>query len=69
MLSKIPVWLDERHAQALSRLARNEYRDIRQQAAVLIRDELARRGLLCIDEFEPETDEQPQERAMQPTSS
>ena len=68
MLSKIPVWLDERHAQALSKLARNEYRDIRQQAAVLIRDELARRGLLSLDDFEPGNDEQLQETVMQPAS-
>jgi len=30
-------------------LARQEYREIRQQAAVIIRDELMRRGLLQAD--------------------
>jgi hypothetical protein len=46
-MTRIPIFLDERHALALSKLARQEYRDVRQQAAVIIRDELARRGLLA----------------------
>ncbi|MCX6083062.1 MAG: hypothetical protein NTW32_26335 [Chloroflexi bacterium] len=46
MMTRIPIMLDEKDALALSRLARHEYRDIRQQAAVIIRDELTRRGML-----------------------
>jgi hypothetical protein len=46
MMTRIPIMLDEKDILALSKLARHEYRDIRQQAAVLIRDELIRRGIL-----------------------
>ncbi len=45
-MTRIPIMLDEKDVLALSKLARHEYRDIRQQAAVIIRDELTRRGLL-----------------------
>lgn len=64
MMTKIPVMLDEHHALALSKLARNEYRDIRQQAAVIIRDELTRRGLLSQDQS---TESRPQ--PLQPVMS
>jgi hypothetical protein len=46
MMTRIPIMLEEKDILALSKLARHEYRDIRQQAAVLIRDELTRRGIL-----------------------
>ncbi len=49
MLTKIPVKLDEAAVRALIILADREYRDPSQQAAVLIRDELTRRGLLPAD--------------------
>ncbi len=45
-MTRIPIMLDEKDVLALSRLARHEYRDIRQQAAVIIRDELTRRGFI-----------------------
>lgn len=46
MLARISIMLDEKDALALSILARREYRDLRQQAAILIHDELVRQGLL-----------------------
>ena len=46
MMTRIPIMLEEKDILALSKLARHEYRDIRQQAAILIRDELTRRGIL-----------------------
>jgi hypothetical protein len=52
MLSRIPILLDEKTAAGLVALAKQEFRDPRQQAAVIIRDELVRRGLLP-SELEP----------------
>ncbi len=46
MLSRIPVLLDEKTAAGLVALAKQEYRDPCQQAAVIISRELKRRGLL-----------------------
>ncbi len=46
MMSRIPVLLDEETAAGLVVLARQEYRDPRAQAALIIRRELERRGLL-----------------------
>jgi hypothetical protein len=46
MISRIPVLLDEKTAAGLVALAKQEFRDPRQQAAVIIRDELVRRGFL-----------------------
>jgi len=68
MLTRIPIMLDERDIHALSRLAKHEYRDIRQQAAILIRQELERRGLLAATN-QPAQDEtaEVQNAADQPT--
>ena len=49
MLNRIPILLDKKTAAGLAALAKQEYRDPRQQAAVIIRDELIRRGLLQVD--------------------
>lgn len=51
-MSRIPILIDETTLKVLVILARHEYRDPRQQAAVIIRDELVRRGLLVA---EPQT--------------
>lgn len=51
--SRIGISLSPQERNALSILAQSEYRDIRQQAAMLIKSELQRRGLL---EHEPELD-------------
>jgi hypothetical protein len=56
MISRIPILLDERTAAGLVALAKQEFRDPRQQAAVIIRDELVRRGLL---QAEPEPMDKP----------
>lgn len=53
MMTKLPILLHEQHAVALGRLAKSEYRDIAQQAAVIIRDELIKRGLLPPDSDKP----------------
>lgn len=46
MMTSIRIPLEEKDLRALASLARQEYRDTRYQAAVIIRDELTRRGLL-----------------------
>ena len=46
MMTRVPIMLEENELLALSKLARHEYRDIRQQAAILIRDGLTQRGIL-----------------------
>jgi hypothetical protein len=46
MQSRLTIILDRAEKNALRKLSLNEFRDIRQQAAVIIRDELTRRGLL-----------------------
>ena len=51
MISRIPILLDEETAAGLVALAKLEFRDPRQQAAVIIRDELLRRGLLQGEHF------------------
>jgi hypothetical protein len=56
MMSRIPILLDEKTAAGLVVLAKQEYRDPRQQAAVIIRDELLRRGLLQADPTPPVED-------------
>ncbi len=53
MMTRIPIKLEERDALALSKLARQEYRDIRQQAAVIISTELKRRGLISTTDAPP----------------
>jgi hypothetical protein len=45
-MTRIALILDDSHILALSELARQEYRDVQKQAALIIRDELTRRGLL-----------------------
>jgi len=49
MPSRITIVFAPGERAALDELARREYRDIRQQAAVIIRRELERRGLLPAD--------------------
>lgn len=46
MPSRITIAFAQAERAALDELARLEYRDVRQQAAVIIRRELERRGLL-----------------------
>jgi hypothetical protein len=69
MMTKLPIMLDEQHAIALGRLARTEYRDMAQQAAVIIRDELIRRGFLQNEAVKAQTaeDTQESERTNEPT--
>ena len=49
MMSRIPILLDEKTAAGLVALAKQEYRDPRAQAALIIRQELERRGFLVIE--------------------
>lgn len=44
--SRLTVILTKQQKEALRILAAGEFRDYRQQAAIIIRDELERRGLL-----------------------
>jgi hypothetical protein len=46
---RLTLILDKAERDALRVLAQREYRDPRQQAAVLIRDGLAQRGLLAAE--------------------
>ena len=48
-MTRIPIRLNDESLTALRTLARQEYRDIRQQAAWIIECELERRGLLQAD--------------------
>ena len=50
MPSRITIVFAQGERAALDELARREYRDVRQQAAVIIRRELQRRGLLPADD-------------------
>jgi hypothetical protein len=50
MPSRITIVFAQSERAALDELARREYRDVRQQAAVIIRRELQRRGLLPADD-------------------
>lgn len=45
-MAKIAIFLKEPDFDALRTLAESEYRDPRAQAALIIREELTRRGLL-----------------------
>lgn len=45
-MTRIFIYVDEQIAGALFALSEKEFRDPQQQAAVILRDELARRGLL-----------------------
>lgn len=45
-MTRIPIRLDDESLTALQTLARQECRDVRQQAAWIIERELKRRGLL-----------------------
>jgi hypothetical protein len=49
MQSRLTITLDSAEKNALQKLSRYEYREIHRQAAVIIRDELMRRGLLQAD--------------------
>ena len=56
MLTRMTVYMTPQERDAISTIARDEYRDIRQQAAILIRDELTRRGMLSQEQpTEPAT--------------
>ena len=46
MQSRLTIILDRNEKTALQKLSRYEYREIHKQAAVIIRDELIKRGLL-----------------------
>ena len=46
MLTHLRIALNDTEFRVLSRLAQLEYRDTRQEAAILIRESLERRGLL-----------------------
>jgi hypothetical protein len=50
MMSRIPILLDEETAAGLVALAKQQYRDPRAQAALIIRQELERLGLLPVHE-------------------
>lgn len=57
-MNKISVKLNSEDLAALSTLAQREYREVCQQAALIIRGELIRRGLLavandCPDHLQP----------------
>ena len=49
MLTRIPIVLDEKTAAGLVALAKQEFRDPRQQAVVIIRQELRKCGLLAAE--------------------
>ena len=51
MMSQIPILLDDKTTAVLVALAKQEYRDPRQQAAVMIRDALIKRGLMDKEKF------------------
>jgi len=48
-MTRVIINLHKSELKALVNLAEHEYRDTRQQAALIIRQELARRGLLLIE--------------------
>jgi len=48
-MTRIPIRLSEECLSALRVLALQEYRDIRQQAAWMIEQDLERRGLLVVE--------------------
>jgi hypothetical protein len=48
-MSRITIVFDPDERAALDELAHREYRDVRQQALLIIRRELERRGLLADD--------------------
>jgi hypothetical protein len=50
---RIPIRLNDESLTALRTLARQEYRDVRQQAAWIIESELAKRGLLHLNQVAP----------------
>lgn len=53
MAVKFRIELDEKAFLALRNLADDEYREARTQAAIIIRTELQRRGLLVVEEPKP----------------
>jgi hypothetical protein len=46
MVIRIPILLDDKTVAGLVALAKQEYRDPRQQAAIIVYNELKRRGYL-----------------------
>lgn len=52
-MTRIPIRLNDESLTALRTLARQEYRDVRQQAAWIIENELAKRGLLQLTQADP----------------
>ena len=53
-MARFTIRLDEDERAALVELARTERRDPRDQAALLVRDELTRRGILKFREGHPD---------------
>lgn len=51
-MARVTITLKQEERKALSALAQRERRDPRQQAALILRCELARRGLLALDSQE-----------------
>lgn len=56
--SRITIVLEPDENSALRALAKNEFREPRAQAALIIRAELVRRGLLVIEEPQPSVQKQ-----------
>jgi len=54
MRKRIPVYLEPNDYELVKELAEREYRDIKKQAAMLIKSELQRRGLLDVENVKPE---------------
>lgn len=49
MKTRIPIYLDDQAYKALKELAREDYRDVRGEASILVRTALEQRGLLAVD--------------------
>jgi hypothetical protein len=65
---KIPILLTDESLSALQILARQEFRDVRQQAAWIIEHELVERGLLVIETTPPAIGRSPAEEEGQDDS-
>ncbi len=66
-MTRIPIRLRNESIDALRTLARQEYRDVRQQAAWIIEHELERRGLLIIESQSDPIQALPMQSAAQKT--
>jgi hypothetical protein len=54
MNGRLTITLEAEEKRALNKLAEHEYRDIHDQAALIIRQELERRGLLNGEKDQPD---------------